>query len=403
MRILQINSVYKVGSTGKIVDCIGNVLRKHDNDVFTCYGIGESYIDQYSQKICTTPEHMFNALLSRIRGIAYGGVYYSNIKIKRIIRKFNPDIVHIHCINANMINVYSLLKFLAKNNIKTVITLHAEFFYTAGCEHACECNKFKSFCNQCNIYKSKVGSYFLDRSYKAWKLMNEAFSFFHQDNIIITAVSPWLADRAVSSTILNKFKVKYVPNGIDTDIFYPKVNNGLIQKVDYKKQILFVTPYYSEDTDDLKGGRFISQIAKSLKDYKFIVVASRVSHHLKARPTNVQLWGRAKSQEELAQLYSESDLTIILSKRESFSMVTVESLCCGTPVAGFKAGGPETIAIEEYSNFVTYGKLDLLIEAINLILHRNIDRDKLALIAKQRYSKENMANLYSMVYNELIH
>ncbi len=33
-------------------------------------------------------------------------------------------------------------------------------------------------------------------------------------------------------------------------------------------------------------------------------------------------------------------------------MVTAESLCCGTPVVGFTAGGPESIAIDAFSNFV---------------------------------------------------
>ena len=41
-------------------------------------------------------------------------------------------------------------------------------------------------------------------------------------------------------------------------------------------------------------------------------------------------------------------------------MVTAESLCCGTPVVGFKAGAPEQIAIKEFSEFVEYGDLNFI-------------------------------------------
>jgi glycosyltransferase involved in cell wall biosynthesis len=35
-------------------------------------------------------------------------------------------------------------------------------------------------------------------------------------------------------------------------------------------------------------------------------------------------------------------------------MIVAESLCCGTPVVGFKAGGPESIAIDDYCVFVQF-------------------------------------------------
>lgn len=49
-------------------------------------------------------------------------------------------------------------------------------------------------------------------------------------------------------------------------------------------------------------------------------------------------------------------------------MVTAESLCCGTPVVGFKAGAPEQIAIKEFSEFVEYGDLNSLYNKMLVIL-----------------------------------
>ena len=43
-------------------------------------------------------------------------------------------------------------------------------------------------------------------------------------------------------------------------------------------------------------------------------------------------------------------------------MIVAESLCCGTPVVGFKAGAPEQITIKEYSEFSEFGNIEILKE-----------------------------------------
>lgn len=400
MKILQLNCVYKEGSTGKILNSIGDVLRSHGHNVFTCYGLGKEYYDNYSEKVCRNMEHNFNALLSRITGIPFGGLFLSNFKIIKIIKRFQPDVVHVHCANASTMNVYFLLKYLAKENIKTVVTLHAEIFYTAGCAHAYDCNKWKEKCHDCAVYKQVAGSWFFDRSKTSWEKMYDAFKGFKRENIIITAVSPWLAGRAKQSTILKRFNIVYVPNGVDTSVFHYKENVSLINRGNYIKIVLFVTPFFSHEETDLKGGRFLLSIADSLPEYKFIVVASRTAKNLRHMPSNIQMWGQAKTQDELAQIYSEADVTLLLSRRETFSMVTAESLCCGTSVVGFKAGGPESIALTEYCTFVEYGQTQQITKALqhdinteNMIISKN---------STSSYSKEFMAKEFVKVYETLI-
>lgn len=400
MKILQINSVYTVGSTGKIIECIARGIMQKGYEVRSLYGIGKDHYDDYSAKICGNLEHKVNAVIARISGIPFGGLYLSNNRIRKEIKDFKPDVVHVHCVNGFTMNIYSLLKYLATHDIKTVVTLHAEFFHTGSCGHAFECEKWKSHCYDCSTYKRNCASWFFDRSYSSWKKMNKAFSYFKKENIRITAVSPWLAARAKASAILGRFNVSYIPNGLDPDVFHYRDPEGLIDRGKYKKVILYVAPYFNLDEHDLKGGRYIPLIAEKLPDFKFIVVASRMAENLSELPENVLLWGRAKSQLELAQLYSEADVTLLLSKRETFSMVTAESLCCGTPVIGFLAGGPESIAIPEYCNFVEYGNLDKMAEFLKLeipYIGKDLSKHAISL-----YAKENMNNQYQKVYTGLL-
>lgn len=402
MRILQVNSVYKVGSTGKIVDSIGVVLRGAGHEVFTCYGIGDAYYDRFSAKICSNAEHKVNALLARIDGIPFGGPYLSNRRFVKVIKKYRPDVVHVHCVNSFTFNIYHLLKYLAKNNIKTVVTLHAEFFHTGSCGHAFDCEKWKERCHDCEAYTSLTSSIYFDRSATAWKKMFKAFKGFKPENIIITAVSPWLAERAKRSAILKRFEVVYVPNGVDTETFHYIQDTHLIDRVSYNKLVLFVTPYFSLKECDLKGGRYIPILAKKHPEHKVVIVASRQEGEIGELPSNVQLWGRAKSQDELAKLYSEADMTLLLSQRETFSMVTAESLCCGTPVVGFKAGGPESIALPDYASFVEYGDTEALSEMLDKQDGATLNKKDISEMAISVYSKEHMAIAYLEEYQKLL-
>lgn len=402
MRILLINSVYKVGSTGKIVDSIASELRGKGHEVFTCYGLGDYHYDDYSRKICHDIEHKANALWGRISGIPFGGFYLANQRFINVVKQYRPDVVHVHCVNSFTINIYRLLKFLAKNDIKTVVTLHAEFFHTGSCGHAFDCEKWKTGCHHCKEYKLLTASRFFDRSATAWKKMRDAFSRFKLKNIAITAVSPWLVERANQSPFLGRYGNTYVPNGVDIQVFHYRPTIGFIEREQYKKIVLYVAPYFNLDEKDLKGGRFLPVIAQMHPDYKFVVVASRTNGRIGQLPSNVQLWGRAKNQDELAQLYSEADATILFSKRETFSMVTAESLCCGRPVVGFKAGGPESIALTDYSRFVEYANIQDLSDALNECLHKTATHAEISKHAMDAYSQEKMATLYFDVYNSLL-
>lgn len=400
MRILQLNCVYKSGSTGKIVDCIGQELRVLGHEVFTCYGNGQSHIDEYSKKVCSSIEHNFNAVWGRIVGIPFGGVYFSNTRIYHVIKKFRPDVIHIHCINGYTVNVYNILKFCAKHHLKTVVTLHAEIFHTAGCAHAYDCDKWKEGCHHCEIYKRNGISWFLDRSKVSWRKMYKAINSFDVEDLTITGVSPWLTERAKQSGIMKRYKIDYVPNGLDTKVFYRREYSNLIQRNGFLKVILFVTPWFSHNENDLKSGRYIPLLAKALPNFLFVVVASRMATELKSMPENVKVWGRAESQDELAQLYSEADVTLLLSRRETFSMVTAESLCCGSPVVGFKAGGPESIAIPSASQFVDYGDLDSLIKELKYF-ESQLSDSELSKVARIRYGSETMSREYLNIYEQM--
>ena len=105
-------------------------------------------------------------------------------------------------------------------------------------------------------------------------------------------------------------------------------------------------------------------------------------------------------QKELAKYYGMADVTLLTSKRETFSMVTAESLSCGTPVVGFKAGAPEQIAIKEYSEFVEYGDVESLTEKVKAYLSRDFNKEEISRLAHEKYADEKMIEETIKIYNE---
>lgn len=403
MKVIQVNVNATSGSTGKIVTDIKAALEAQGHECIVAYGANETVKVPGYERICSEPERKFNAAISRLTGINHGDFgFLSTPKLIRLIKKENPDIVHLQCPNGYIVDLFRILKFLGKNGIKTVVTNHAEYFYTGTCGHALECDHWLTGCGNCPIFRHETCSYF-DRTSYSWRQMKESFETFDHDNLIITSVSPWLQSRAVCSPLMSRFRHEVVINGLETSIFCPvNVSDEVRLKFNpAKKLVLFVSASFDDSPNNFKGGDKFIHLARLMPEIQFCVAAT----HIKiegALPPNVVLWGRAKSQQELAELYSLADCTVIASKRETFSMVTAESLCCGTPVVGFKAGGPESIAIPEYSDFVEYGDINALQNTVVEILNAYFNRQAISKQAAAIYSKEVMGQNYLRIYSKLL-
>ncbi len=403
MKIMQINCVYKTGSTGKIIYDLHKVLTESGIESVVCFGRGEKVKEPKVYKTCGELYAKFNNLLSRITGVMYGGCFFSTNRLLSIIKKENPDIVHLHCINGYFVNIYRLIGWLKKHNIKTVLTLHAEFMFTANCGHSLDCDKWKTGCGDCPRNREETNSFFLDSTARSYKKMKKAFYGF-DDKLTVVSVSPWLMDRAKQSPILKDKKHTVVMNGLDTDIFHIYDTESLKKKyhITDEKIIFYAAPYFTDNPNYIKGGNYIIELAKRLKDENVrIFVAGEYDSGLKV-PENIVLLGKIENQRELAEFYSMADVTVITSKKETFSMICAESLCCGTPVAAFKAGGPETIALADYSAFADYGKLDELILCINNFLKKNFSPDLISKAGKAIYGRERMTVEMISVYNKLM-
>jgi glycosyltransferase involved in cell wall biosynthesis len=397
MKILQVNVVYPHRSTGKIVHAIHEQLLKEAYESVVCYGRGDLVSEPHIHKVAPEWILRLQSLRSRLTGFAYSGCLYSTRRLLQIIRKEKPDVVHLHCLNGYFVNIYKLLHYLKKSGIPTVLTLHAEFMYTAGCGHAYDCEKWKTGCGNCPQLKTeRPHSWFFDQTAKEWKQMQKAFAGF--DSITICPVSDWLKDRAMQSPFMRDKHFETVTNGIDTALFQP-VDFHDIQKTHQlhgEKVILHVTPDFLSEN---KGGKYVLEIAVRMLQQHIKIIIVGFNGDKSILPENVIPVPHTANALELAAYYSMANVTLITSKKETFSMVCAESLCCGTPVVGFQAGAPERICLTSYSEFVEQGNVDELENAIHRFLyHKAADKAKMSDEAKLAYSSRSMYEKYKHIY-----
>lgn len=397
MKILQVNNVYAEKSTGKITKLIHDGLRQQGHASVVVYGRGRGAKEDGVIRLCPDWYGKWNSLLSRVTGIPYGGCFLSTTRLTRIIRREKPDVVHLQCINGNFVNIYRLVGWLKKHKVRTVISLHAEFLYTANCGHAFSCTQWQHGCKSCPDVRRATRSLLFDRTGGSWKTMKKAFDGFEED-CVICPVSPWTEKRAKQSDILRDFRFQTVFNGLDTTTFCRSMDE---KEEPRENTVLNVTAHFSGEQSHPKGGWYLIQLAKRMPEVTFWVAGK--AEHVSDLPQNLIVLGEIADQQELARLYRSAKLSILLSERETFSLPCAESLCCGTPVVGFEAGAPEQIALPEYSEFAKHGDIPHLEMLVRKWLAKNdLDRKRIAEEAEQAYSAQTMIQTFLDVYRSVL-
>ena len=400
MKVLQVNCVYKKGSTGKIMHDIHTELQKHGIESVVCYGRGVKISEPNVYKTCGELYSKFNNLLSRFTGIMYGGCFFSTNRLISIIKKEQPDVVHLQCINGYFVNIYRLIRWLKKNHIKTVLTLHAEFMYTANCGHALDCEKWKTGCGNCPRRKEETKSLLLDGTARSWKRMKQAFDGFEELRIV--AVSDWIARRAGKSPIFEGCQITCIHNGIALQNFSCLEGKDERLRLEKKyriptgrKIILHVTPGFY---DPVKGGEYFLRLSELLPDeYQPVIVGcgDRVSNRILMVPF-------VSDQADLTAIYRSADVLVMTSRADTYPTVCIEANCCGTPAVGFDVGGVKESIGEGLGETVPAFDMERMAERV---LYWSKEKDKLSeeLIEKRHTycDRARMTQEYIRMYEHL--
>ena len=328
MKVVQVNTVIGRGSTGRICVDVAEALESRGVETIIAYGYGSPNYKN-SIRIGSFFENKLHNVFSRLFGLQGWGSFYATKRFISFLKKYQPDIIHLNNLHGNYVNFPLLFRYIIRNKIPVVWTMHDCWAYTGKCAHYVnvKCDKWKNGCNHCPNVHTYPPSVFLDMSEKGYKVKRKLYS--QMQNVVMVGVSDWIKNEAEQS-ILSHFTITRIYNWIDCDIFKPHNNDDTVL-VEYgidsqKFHILGVCGRYSH----AKGSESWKYLSDHLpSDCEIILVGNMEKGN---EIPNVIHIPYVDSPVKLSKIYSLADVFCNLSEAESFGKTTAESLACGTPI-----------------------------------------------------------------------
>ncbi len=207
-------------------------------------------------------------------------------------------------------------------------------------------------------------------------------------------------------------KVGVVPCGVNMELFKPVDKATARQKLGFKdeKILLFVGRI-----DPLKGIDKLLETMLLLKDegnFKLVVVGGDENSRLELEglkklaselniPDSVDFRGLVK-QEQLPYYYGAADVCIVPSYYESFGLVPLESLACGTPIVATDVGDLKHIIKQgETGYIVADNSPEKLANAITSLLNRPFQDRESILSIRASVSKWDWSNIAEKITIEI--
>lgn len=349
MKLLQINAVYGYGSTGVIVKDIHEMCLESGIDSYVAYSTSsDNDINiKNGYKIGNVLGKKIHALLGRINGQQAYFSSFATRKFLKYIDEISPDIVHLHNLHSNYINLNMLLKYLAEKDIATVLTLHDCWFFTGGCFHYTEakCFKWKEKCGNCPKKHTDTPAYCLDLSRK---IQSDREKYFSQIKKLTTVgVSDWIASEA-KQTFLGKSDVRRIYNGVDLD-FFKNTPSDMRTELGIDEDKFVVLAMANKWLLPVNADAF-KYVTSKLPENAVMLMVGCSEEQKQSLPPNVIGIDFIKEREKLRNVYSLSDVFINCTREDSLPFVNFETQACGLPVITYgNTGAKETV--DGYSSF----------------------------------------------------
>lgn len=359
MKVLMINSVCGIRSTGRICADLAEALERDGRTCKIAYGretVPERY-SKYAVRIGTNFSVKLDALKSRFFDNAGFNSRRATKKFLKWVEEYDPDVIHLHNLHGYYINVKLLFEYLKRSGKKVIWTLHDCWSFTGHCSHfvSAGCEKWKEQCYDCpksHLYPKA----FIDRSRFNYEKKKKIFCAV--PNLTIVTPSKWLAD-LVKESFLREYKTVVINNGIDLNVFRPTESNfrkeyGLTDK----KIVLGVASAWGRN----KGLYDFIKLSEMLDENYKIVLVGLKKEQLSEMPKNIVCIQRTNDATELAAIYTAAYVFVNSTYSDTYPTVNLEAQACGTPVITYRTGG-STESTDE-SSVVKQGDIEALKDKI---------------------------------------
>jgi glycosyltransferase involved in cell wall biosynthesis len=313
-----------------------------------------------------------------------------NIFSSRLINFINisdADIVHLHWVGAETLSLKNIV-----NIKKTIVwTLH-DAWALNGTYHITP--------NQ--VFNQNIGTF---------SKLFEEFFYNRKKNILSNCHINFIApSKFLWSLYKNSFynpntsTCTYIPNFLNNTHWevHDKLTSRKYLNIESTGKKIILIGGFNIFSSFNKGAKYFKQLSELLDKtkYTFIHFGNDIESINPFKDFDFYSFGVISDLQRLNFLYSAADVTIVPSIFESFSLVSLESVICGTPVVAFNNSGITDIITHKINGYLA--KFDDANDLCNGIDWVCNNLDKIDNLILSKFSTENVIDQHIDFYKKLL-
>ncbi len=399
MRILELNTYAGSGSTGRIALDIAECAARQGWETIIGFGTGNvpQEAEQYALRIGGRVGRKWHGALRKLLDREGYGSLLATWKLIRFVKRWKPDVVHLHNLHGCYLNHAALFGYLRRAGLPVVWTLHDCWPFTGHCAYFdyVGCNRWQTLCHHCPQKASYPACVGPDGSARNYRRRRRLFTSLPA----LTLVAPchWLQG-LLGQSFLKDVPVRVIENGVNRDWFRPReselrARHGITRR--------YVALAVASEWEERKGHRLLPALAQALGEDIQLVVVGLSPAQIEALPAGILGLTRTASPRELAQWYTAADCLVNPTLEDNMPLVNLEALACGTPVAVFATGGCPECVDDACGAVALKGDVQALARAAQSLCARKAELTPACLARAEKYDSLTCAQAYCDLYSEV--
>ena len=253
----------------------------------------------------------------------------ATIPLRRCFR--DADIVHWHLVYPHFVSL-PLMPLLARRR-PTVWTLHDPWALTGHCVHPLDCARWRTGCGRCPDLKRDF-TVWSDTTALVWNVKRR---MYHRSPLTLVVASRWMKSRVEESPLLSSHPCHVIPFGLDLGTWRPLDRLACRSRLGLPpdaKVIAFRMP--SGEKHRLAKGipwlvEALHRLPAGTATHLLVFEDQGQLTALQDRYRLVEL-GWLDDEQRMAGALTAADVFVMPSLAESFGLMALEAMACGTAV-----------------------------------------------------------------------
>lgn len=318
-----------------------------------------------------------------------------NIHCHPLVRK--ADAIFVNWVNQATVSIKEMQR-ICRMGKRVVWTMHDLWCMTGICHHPYSCLNYCNECGNCQYLGPKAKP--RDLSHKIWRKKKKLYD---NTDIRFVAVSNWVKECAVKSSLLHDKDVRVIHNAFPSELFRTTSDKPFTAET--RRHFDRIISFGAAKLDDpVKGLSYAIDALNLLMDENpeyaagtvaiFFGETNRSDLFQKLRFPHVAC-GTISDHTVLHQLLVQTTVILSTSLYETLGGTLIEGMSAGAIPVSFGVGGQTDIIDHKVTGYIAeYRNPRDVANGIKWALDSKIDREKQHEIIRQRFNAEDIARKY---------